>query len=683
MASFYFDRHSREPYNEQWTRFLQTGSHVNDLQTVIKDQTSGLQQTLTAVSREHRQIIEKSAAAVCQTLEKGFSQVVEQLDQANWQLNEISHGIGNLHAMLDWKTDIIIEQLYINNNYLRQISELLRIPDSQKQKALHIENGLKFLHNGLQNLNMSRHFSDALEEFNLSIQIERRDFFTLHRLGIIHFYSQSHLNIQQAYEYFCDAAHYAQAESTIDSSNRNYSLSRFPQEKTNKAVYLEEASNSLIFASRCCYLLGNLQEAILKAQEAWRLTPQFPEAGFQLVKMLGAARQAAPAAHVLEDVINLNRYYAIKAIEDFDIIQHHEVQNKLDAIRNWYVDEAKTKLAECRRKMIPSSKAAPFLQEIELLINKNNLIDAKKAMDIFQSTIEWSYSSYRIVRNTGYPESESLYYEYNYNPKKITLIEYIHKEAERDQAIKNAEIEIADFNRKKKSEWQENKVQKTVRNIAIFVAILIVLIITGAVISNNSGKDFSKSRNYPISDQTINHTPDTIFNSVAGKYEQINYSELEWSELTDLAFDKQQKAFDFKARLEKWADKNKNNLEISDGGLLGESLTCINELMNAYEEIVKRLENDQAPYTRYKNRDKFIKNVKLSIYNYYLWNNMADAIIEIIKKNFTPDNRHKLETHKHEIDISRLVDILKEIDPQSEGKSIKEIANDYEQSSRQ
>jgi hypothetical protein len=494
MASFYFDRNSREPYNEQWTRFLQTGSHVNDLQTVIKDQTSGLQQTLTAVSREHRQIIEKSAAAVCQTLEKGFSQVVEQLDQANWHLNEISHGIGNLHAMLDWKTDIIIEQLYINNNYLRQISELLRIPDSQKQKALHIENGLKFLHNGLQNLNMSRHFNDALEEFNLSIQIERRDFFTLHRLGIIHFYSQSHLNIQQAYEYFCDAAHYAQAESTIDSSNRNYSLSRFPQEKTNKAVYLEEAANSLIYASRCCYLLGNLQEAILKALEAWRLTPQFPEAGFQLVKMLGAAQQAAPAAHVLEDVINLNRYYAIKAIEDFDIIQHHEVQNKLDTIRNRYVVEAKSKLAECRRKMIPGSKAAPFLQEIELLINKNNLIDAKKAMDLFQSTIEWSHSSYRIERNTGYPESKSLYYEYNYNPKKITLIEYIQKEAERDQSIKNAEIEIADYNRQKKSEWQEKKEQKRMRNIGIFVGYFIVVLIITAVVGNFSGKDFEETK---------------------------------------------------------------------------------------------------------------------------------------------------------------------------------------------
>ena len=99
MASFYFDRFSHEPYNEQWTRYLQTGAHVRDLQLTVEAQTAGIQDTLRTVSKEHRQVMEKSAAVVCQTLEKGFQQVVEQLDQANRRLNEINEGVGKLHAI--------------------------------------------------------------------------------------------------------------------------------------------------------------------------------------------------------------------------------------------------------------------------------------------------------------------------------------------------------------------------------------------------------------------------------------------------------------------------------------------------------------------------------------------------------------------------------------------------------
>ena len=43
MASFYFDRFSHEPYNEQLTRYLQTGAHVRDLQLTVEAQTLGIQ----------------------------------------------------------------------------------------------------------------------------------------------------------------------------------------------------------------------------------------------------------------------------------------------------------------------------------------------------------------------------------------------------------------------------------------------------------------------------------------------------------------------------------------------------------------------------------------------------------------------------------------------------------------
>ncbi|MFN5218868.1 MAG: hypothetical protein ACK5CL_08870 [Sphingomonadales bacterium] len=47
MANFYLDRFSHEPYNEQWTRYLQTGAHVRDLQNTVEAQTAGIQDTLS------------------------------------------------------------------------------------------------------------------------------------------------------------------------------------------------------------------------------------------------------------------------------------------------------------------------------------------------------------------------------------------------------------------------------------------------------------------------------------------------------------------------------------------------------------------------------------------------------------------------------------------------------------
>jgi len=468
MASFYFDRFSREPYNEQWTRFLQTGSHINDLQTVIKDQTAGIQQTLTAVSREHRQIIEKSAAAVCQTLERGFSQVVEQLDQANWRLHEINQGIGNLHAMLDWKTDIIIEQLYINNNYLRQITELLRIPDSQKQKALHIEKGLTYLQSGLKSLENKRFFDEALDEFQLSLNIDRKDFFSLHRMGLIHFYSINHLNLDKAYKYFTDAAFHAIVESNIDDTQRNYSLTRYEKGTTSKDVYLEEAANSLIYASRCCYMLNNLQTGIQKAEEAWKLTPRFPEAGFQLAKMLAVANQPVIAANVLEEVININKYYAIKTIADMDIISHPSVQLKLVSLRDKAISETRDLLIKCKSKLVPEGQAKNYITEIENLINNNNLFDAKIALALMKDLRKLN----TIEFYTGFDGGVCKVLKRN---KVIhgSLLDLIRFEGflPSDYASRSQEAIKETLKHKK---WQEKKEYEKIMQIIIIIIIFVI-----------------------------------------------------------------------------------------------------------------------------------------------------------------------------------------------------------------
>ncbi len=78
---------------------------------------------------------------------------------------------------------MILDEAKTSHLLQENIAELLRIPDSQKQRQHHIEMGLKFLKNALKDEDLYR---DALQELLEAEKLMPYDYFVLHRIGMIH-----------------------------------------------------------------------------------------------------------------------------------------------------------------------------------------------------------------------------------------------------------------------------------------------------------------------------------------------------------------------------------------------------------------------------------------------------------------------------------------------------------------
>jgi hypothetical protein len=75
---------------------------------------------------------------VCGTLDAGFSEVGQYLKEINCNVSELRGEITAMASMLDWKLSLLIEEQRLTNELLGNIAQLLRIPDSQKQRVYYI-----------------------------------------------------------------------------------------------------------------------------------------------------------------------------------------------------------------------------------------------------------------------------------------------------------------------------------------------------------------------------------------------------------------------------------------------------------------------------------------------------------------------------------------------------------------
>ena len=134
MSTFYFNRHSSEGMNSQWIRHLQAQSYINDIGGIVSQSKRDLQSALQRASVEQREAMQR----VCGTLDAGFSEVGQYLKEINCNVSELRGEITAMASMLDWKLSLLIEEQRLTNELLGNIAQLLRIPDSQKQRVYYI-----------------------------------------------------------------------------------------------------------------------------------------------------------------------------------------------------------------------------------------------------------------------------------------------------------------------------------------------------------------------------------------------------------------------------------------------------------------------------------------------------------------------------------------------------------------
>ena len=300
-------------------------NYVNDA-TIAKYQVDAVGSFVKQASREQIQAIDAASRRVSGTLETGFAAVtggleavadgiqvtIRQLDEANESLHRI-----------DQRLSLLVEEQRISNVLQENIAQLLRIPDSQKQRQHHLEMGLKFFKNARKDSDL---YHDALKELLSAEALLLGDYFVLHRLGMLYLYAPPVLDLAKAAEYLAKAGKYAAVESDPEAIRLGNVLqksigTRFAAQAEPSAQDISlVAADSYHQAAAAQYALGNFPEAAKLIEKAVTLDPEADTHRLFKAKYLAAAGQPGQALAALK-TLPTTTALVNAAMSDLDLLK--------------------------------------------------------------------------------------------------------------------------------------------------------------------------------------------------------------------------------------------------------------------------------------------------------------------------------------------------------------------------
>ncbi len=348
----------------------------------VKETTSAVKET-TSTIKESTLTIEKSISTVCGSIDRGVSLTTSKLNGLNFRLSDIKSELSYIVAILNWSFSELITNQKITNLFLGNIAELLVIPEFQKERRFFVEQGLKFLQNSAFD---DTFFIDALGNFKKAEKLEPSDYFTMHNIGLIYLNSPKHIDLGLAEQYFKKSAKYSSAEthqeSAITKDLTNLDPSKpFDEQISVNSIKLH-AAESYLYAGRCCYIQGKIEEAIELAKKSIKLVPEFLEANYLYAKSLSANGEIKNALKIMGNVVDKNSFYTVKMLGDMDFATKEETVVFLNDKKNEAIAKAKNELSEIEKRILKKSEAHSLIVEAKNLLEEDNYLSAKRALDI-------------------------------------------------------------------------------------------------------------------------------------------------------------------------------------------------------------------------------------------------------------------------------------------------------------
>ena len=226
---------------------------------------------------------------------------------------------------------MMIEQQRMSNLLLQNIVELLKIPNSEKERQQAITNGIRFLANASINPEL---FNDALEEFLKAESFQKQDYFVLHRIGCIYLYSEDNLAPDKAMEYFARAAKYAKVESDPNAVRMANLLTNnvntaYSQTVSNQNSILRLAADSFEKAAFAAYVADNLPKAI-EYQESANALQEMPQGVFLLSKYQAHENNMEVSLPLLAKAVESEPKLASGIFQEVDMMVQPDIVNYID-----------------------------------------------------------------------------------------------------------------------------------------------------------------------------------------------------------------------------------------------------------------------------------------------------------------------------------------------------------------
>lgn len=288
------------------------------------------------------QSIDKRVGEVNQTLQQG-NQILSNIDggisQMNRGINVLVSGVNRLDSHIvagfaalgsniSQAASIVQYQLQQSEIVLQQILDELRIPESQRERRYHIEEGMKYFNKGMQSGDCL-YFEDALDEFTTAISIERKDFFSWYYTGMIYLYSKEHINPEKALSAFDRYMHYADA---------------LPQRHN----LFDEA---IMMKAECKYLMQEMGTAYLLVE---KLVPNSTKAALRAMKYLSASTESnkqQQAVVILKGLMQKNPYIVMQILEDYDLLSNTFITDFLSKFKTEVLKETDQLISNLDKEM--------------------------------------------------------------------------------------------------------------------------------------------------------------------------------------------------------------------------------------------------------------------------------------------------------------------------------------------
>lgn len=341
---------------------------------------------LKDLSDNQRRELRETTSAICGSLETGFSELYnvnskgfnsivsavesaqEQISSELWQVNR---NLEQINATLDWGFSAVVEQLTISNKKLDQIIHLLNIPDSQKQRKFHLEEGFNWMKKTKIN---PIHFNKAKQNFEDAIKIEDSDYLSLQQLGIIHLYSTENLDLKKSENYF---------EKSILYSGSDIGFSRNQQ---NSSSFHFTYNPAKITATSLMHLARNyfIREEYSKAYET-------ANKGINTYEMIGIYYDMSKYAFSLGNenqgishlnkAISMDRYITVKAVNEELLIKQHSVRELLKTLAIKTTELARKELIELNNLAHSNTIYKSEIEKIANLVNNETYLNSLKALE--------------------------------------------------------------------------------------------------------------------------------------------------------------------------------------------------------------------------------------------------------------------------------------------------------------
>jgi len=351
--------------------------------------------------------IQQTSAEQIDALYNVGNAICGQVSDLQHGISEVQYGIAHLQVQLDrvgdlvegvnHRLDLVVDAVRTNNILQENVAELLRIPESQKQRQHHVEMGLKFLQHALKDNDL---YSDALHELLEAEKLMPYDYFVLHRIGMIYLYVPDLGDLTKALEYFTRAGKYAAVESDPGAVRLNNILTKrigksFNDQMQSSAKDVSElAAESYLQAATALYALGEFPKAVAMSEKAVKYNPAQAKHWFFLAKYLTRAGEVDAAAPTLQKAVELVPAMALAALGDFDLnscptilqlLTHLDTQAKADiegivevirkSLQNRYPKEEVSQLiSEVRRVAVSGNYPDKTLLISQALLKYEQLV---------------------------------------------------------------------------------------------------------------------------------------------------------------------------------------------------------------------------------------------------------------------------------------------------------------------